>query len=215
MVLQEKITNIVIAGAGGQGNLFASRVLAQAAMNIGLEVKVAESYGVAQRGGSVYSQVRFGPGEFGPLVPAHHADAILGLEPLEALRLALDFVCPATVVVTNTHAVAPVQGKSNALSYPTQESFKEYYQRIRVRDVFEIDAVSLAQDLGDAKAANMIMVGGLIGSHAIPLSLQDVCEAVVALSPNEALQKQNVAALTSGFEKTRTQRMNVRSVESC
>jgi indolepyruvate ferredoxin oxidoreductase beta subunit len=215
MVLQEKITNIVIAGAGGQGNLFASRVLAQAAMNKGLEVKVAESYGVAQRGGSVYSQVRFGPGEFGPLVPAHHADAILGLEPLEALRLALDFVCPATVVVTNTHAVAPVQAKSNTLSYPTQDSFTEYYQRIRVRDVFELDAVSLAQDLGDAKAANMIMVGGLIGSDAIPLSLQDVCEAVAALSPSEVLQKQNVAALTKGSECTRLQRQNLGSAEQC
>lgn len=206
MVLQEKITNIVIAGAGGQGNLFASRVLAQAAMKKGLEAKVAETYGVAQRGGSVHSQVRFGTGDFGPLVPAHHADAILGLEPLEALRLALDYVCPSTVIITNTHAVAPVQGKANALPYPTRDSLAEYFQAIRARDIFMLDAALLAQDLSDAKVLNMIMVGGLIGSGAVPLSLQEVNEAVGVLSSSEVLQK-NMAALRMGFDCCRAQEL--------
>jgi len=199
MVVQEEITNIVIAGAGGQGNLFASRVLAQAAMHKGLEVKVAESYGVAQRGGSVHSQVRFGPGDFGPLIPAGQADAILGLEPLEALRLALDYVGPSTVIVTNTHALAPVQGKANALPYPSRDSLAEYFRDIRARHVFLLDAASLIRELGDARAMNMIMVGGLIGSGAIPLSRDEVCEAVDALLPGAALQE-NIAALTKGFD---------------
>jgi len=184
-------------------------------MNKGLEVKVAETYGVAQRGGSVYSQVRFGPGEFGPLVPANHADAILGLEPLEALRLALDYVGPSTVVVMNTHAIAPVQGKSNALSYPTEDAFADYFRRIRAQDVFRLDAVSLAQDLGDAKASNMIMVGGLIGSNAIPLSLEEVCGAAAILSPSDALRNQNIAALRKGFECAQQHRKNERNTESC
>ena len=214
MGLQEKTTNIVIAGAGGQGNLFASRVLAQAAMSKGLEVKVAETYGVAQRGGSVHSQVRFGTGDFGPLIPAHHADAILGLEPLEALRLALVYVCPSTVIITNAHAVAPLQGKANALPYPTCDSFAEYFQAIRARDVFLLDAVSLAQELSDAKALNMIMVGGLIGSDAIPLSLHEVNVAVEAISRGAALQK-NIAALKKGFACTQSRQEKIRSTEPC
>ncbi len=214
MVLQEKITNIVIAGAGGQGNLFASKVLAQAAMSQGLEVKVAETYGVAQRGGSVHSQVRFGTGDFGPLIPAHRADAILGLEPLEALRLALDYVCPSTVIVTNTHAVAPVQAKANAIPYPTPDAFAEYFRDIRAWKAYFMDANSLAQDLGGSKALNMIMVGGLIGSDAIPLSLNDVSEAIGVLSSGDALQN-NEAALKRGFECIQARRKEVRSEESC
>jgi len=214
MVLQEKITNIVIAGAGGQGNLFASRVLAQAAMKKGLEVKVAETYGVSQRGGSVHSQVRFGMGDFGPLVPAHSADAILGLEPLEALRLALLYVCASTVIVTNTHAIAPVQRKASALPYPSRDAFAEHFERIRARDTFLLDAASLAQNLGNAKAMNMVMVGGLIGSDAIPLSLDDVNEAVRDLSPAKALQK-NIVALKTGFACTQSRQEAARSTEPC
>jgi len=211
MVLQEKITNIVIAGAGGQGNLFASRVIAQAAMHKGLEVKVAESYGVAQRGGSVHSQVRFGLGDFGPLIPAHHADVILGLEPLEALRLALDYVCPATVIVTNTHAVAPVQGKANALPYPNRDDLAECFKDIQARHVFMLDAAALIQELSDVRTLNMIMVGGLIGSDAIPLSLDEVNEAVSTLLSGEALQN-NIAALKKGFDCTRAGQKDVSRV---
>jgi len=175
-------------------------VLAQAAMNNDLEVKVAETYGVAQRGGSVHSQVRFGAGDFGPLIPAHHADAILGLEPLEALRLALDYACSSTVIVTNTHAVAPMQARASALPYPTQGSLAEYFQDIRVKEVFLLNAAALARDFSDAKAVNMIMVGGLIGTGALPLSLDDVSEAAGTLSPSAVLQK-NLAALRQGFDQ--------------
>jgi len=205
MVVQEKITNIVIAGAGGQGNLFASRVLAQAAMQQGLEVKVAESYGVSQRGGSVHSQVRFGLGDFGPLIPAHHADVILGLEPLEALRLALDYVCPATVVVTNTHAIVPVQGKENVLPYPSRDALAGHFDAIRVRQVFLLDAIALAQEGGDARILNMIMVGALIGSGAVPLSLDEVDAAVQTLLPGEALPK-NLAALKIGYDSIQNEK---------
>ncbi len=213
MVLQEKTTNVVIAGSGGQGNLFASKVLAHAAMTKGLEVKVAETYGVSQRGGSVHSQVRFGSGDFGPLIPSHHADAILGLEPLEALRLALDYVCPSTVIITNTHAVAPLQGIATALPYPSSESFAESFQAIGAQDVLLLDGVSLAQDLSDVKALNMIMVGALIGSDTIPLSLREVTAAAEALSRGAARQK-NILALRKGFDVTQTSK-NVRSTEPC
>ncbi len=201
MVLQEKITNIVIAGAGGQGNLFASKVLAQAAMNKGLEVKIAETYGVAMRGGSVHSQIRFGVGEFGPLIPAHGADAIIGLEPLEALRLALDYACTATVIVTNTHAIAPVQGKGNTLPYPGLEALAKFFRDLQVRDSFLLNANKLAQDLGDARAANMVMVGALLGSEAIPLSLDEIITAVENLSPAGVVEK-NTMALRKGFDCT-------------
>jgi indolepyruvate ferredoxin oxidoreductase beta subunit len=183
--------------------LFASKVLAQAAMNKGLEVKIAETYGVAMRGGSVHSQVRFGVGDFGPLIPAHSADAIIGLEPLEALRLALDYVCPATIIVTNTHAIAPVQGKANALPYPGLEAMAKFFRDLQVGGSFMLDAYSLAQELGDAKASNMIMVGALIGSEAIPLSLDEINESVGALSPGKVLQKNRVA-LRKGFDFTQS-----------
>jgi indolepyruvate ferredoxin oxidoreductase beta subunit len=200
MVVQEKIANIVIAGAGGQGNLFASKVLAQAAVNRGLEAKIAETYGVAQRGGSVHSQVRFGKGEFGPLIPAHNADAILGLEPLEALRLALDYACESTVVITNSHATAPMQSKVNPRSYPGIDAIAKHLESLQTRGFYHLDAYSLAQDLDDARVMNMVMVGALLKTDVSLLTLDDVNEAVETLAPRQAVAK-NIAALAMGFER--------------
>ncbi len=96
----------------------------------------------------------------------------------------------------------------------SRDAFAEHFERIRARDTFLLDAASLAQNLGNAKAMNMIMVGGLIGSDAIPLSLDDVDEAVRDLSPAKALQK-NVTALKTGFDCTQSWQEAARSTEPC
>ncbi len=114
--------DLVIAGVGGQGSLFASKVVAQAAFHEGLSVRVAETFGVAQRGGSVYSQVRIGYEVCGPLIPKGRCELILGLEPIEALRRANEYLSPGGNVVLNSHVQAPLEtkmGRQPHLDLPT------------------------------------------------------------------------------------------------
>ena len=200
MVIQKKITNIIIAGTGGQGNLFASKVLAQAALHKGLEIKIAESYGVAQRGGSVSSQIRIGEGQFGPLVPKYGADAILGLEPLETLRFSLDFINPTCTIIFNTRQNTPLQAKTGKGPSLSLDETEKYLNQLNPKKVFPLDAFKLAKDTGNAWLLNMVMVGALIGTGSIPLSLEDINHVAENLSPPEILVL-NLKAIQTGFDQ--------------
>jgi len=108
--------DLVIVGVGGQGAILASDIVGMAAVNEGLHVQASETHGMAQRGGSVINHVRLDC-RYGSLIPAGRADAILGLEPAEALR-AIDFLSPDGVVVVNTNSIFPITVLSGASVYP-------------------------------------------------------------------------------------------------
>lgn len=155
--MSEHTTSVVFAGVGGQGILLASEILAQAAMLAGYDVKTNEVHGMAQRGGSVIAQIRYGEKVFSPLVPDGTARVLASLERIEALRFR-HFLAPGGTAVVSTQAIVPVTVSMGAAEYPADAES-------RLAEAFEnlllIDAVTLAKEAGTAKAANVVVLGAL------------------------------------------------------
>lgn len=161
---QDKITNILLAGVGGQGVLLISTVIAKAAMHAGHDVKTNEVHGMAQRGGSVLAQIRFGKKVHSPLVWEKTADLIISLERIEALRFA-HFLADGGLCVCSSQSIVPVTVSSGKAKYP--ESAEDDLRRIFPRLIY-MDAQHIAQGLGNIKAANMVALGAAADSLALP-----------------------------------------------
>ncbi len=162
--------NIVIAGVGGQGNVLSSRLIADAAIAKGFFTAIGETYGAAQRGGSVMSHVRISKHDVGPLIPEYSAHLLLGFEPIEALRVGARFLNPSSAAIVNMHPVYPVEVLAGQLEYPPMT---EVESRIRAlcSKLFTLDAVNLAQQAGDPLVMNTVMVGAFAGSNLTPIKV--------------------------------------------
>jgi len=150
------VTNVLIAGVGGQGAILSSELLAIAAMEAGQDVKQGEFHGVAQRGGAVFSHVRFGDKVHSPMARRESVDFLLALEKLEALRYA-HFLKPGGTIILNDHKVEPTRTHDkrdypeDAIAFLESKGFK----------VVTIDATQRAIDLGNHRAANVVLLGAL------------------------------------------------------
>ena len=144
--------DILIVGVGGQGTLLASRVLGKYALEQGFDVKLSEVHGMAQRGGSVMTYVRIGQKIASPIIDEGGADLILAFEKLEALRYA-HYLKPGGKMLYSTQELMPMPVVTGAAEYP---------QGIEaVLGGTPVDALSLALQAGNAKAANSVMLGAL------------------------------------------------------
>jgi indolepyruvate ferredoxin oxidoreductase beta subunit len=153
---QNKATNIVICGVGGQGIILASNVLCSAAFNQGLDVKKSEVHGMAQRGGSVITHVRFGPKIYSPLIEEGTANYILAFEKLEALRY-LHFLKKNGKIILNDRQIPPMSVLTGQTKYPEDILPKlQDYGR-----VYLIDAGKKANELGNERIVNIILLGVL------------------------------------------------------
>lgn len=150
-------TSVVLVGVGGQGILLASEILAQTAMLAGYDVKTNEVHGMAQRGGSVMAQVRYGKKVYSPLIEEGSAVALASLELIEGLRAA-HYLQDGGLAVVNTQQVIPVTVSSGKAEYPadSQERVKNVFSNLKM-----LDAVALAKELGNPKAANVAVMGAL------------------------------------------------------
>jgi indolepyruvate ferredoxin oxidoreductase beta subunit len=157
------VTNVVLAGVGGQGAILASELLALAAMASGQDVKQGEFHGVAQRGGAVFSHVRFGDRVHSPMAPRGQVDYLVALEKLEALRYA-HFVRPGGTVILNDHVIEPIR-VGDQRPYP--EGVVEFLEARGLR-VIVLEATAKALELGDHRAANVMLLGALSASLDIP-----------------------------------------------
>lgn len=151
------VKNIMIVGVGGQGTLLTSRILGAAAIREGYDVKVSEVHGMSQRGGSVVTYVRFGEKVYSPVIGKGEADVLLAFEPLEAAR-ALSHLKKGGVLVTNTQKVNPMPVIAGSMQYPADiaDKIKELGVDIRA-----FNALRLAEDAGNSKALNVVLVGYL------------------------------------------------------
>ncbi|HBQ26586.1 MAG TPA: indolepyruvate oxidoreductase subunit beta [Syntrophomonas sp.] len=176
-----KAMNILIVGVGGQGTLLTSRILAQVAVDLGYDVKVSEIHGMAQRGGSVVSQVRYGEKIYSPIISKGDADIILAFEKLEAARW-LDYLKPDGMIIINDDRVDPLPVMSGKVKYP--EDIDQHIAQM-VEKTLVVDASSIAVGCGNVRAANVVMVGILAGAMGFPEG--EVEKAIQAMVPPKAL----------------------------
>ena len=149
--------NILIVGVGGQGIILASEVLAKVAMRAGYDVKQSEVHGMAQRGGSVSSHVRFGKQVFSPTIPMGEADVLLSFELLESLRW-LHYLMPGAATVVNAQQIDPMTVASGKAEYP--KNVRETVMSRGLRPFF-IDGRAIAESAGHIKAVNVALLGVL------------------------------------------------------
>lgn len=181
--------NIIITGVGGQGNVLASQMVSVAAAEAGYLVVVGETFGVSQRGGSVMSHVRISRQKsYGPLIPKGRAHVVVGFEPLEALRVMVDYACPDTVVIMNDRPNYPLGCLLGEVKYPDPYVVEEAVRKM-VSRVHTLQATRLAQEAGSPLAANMVMTGALSGSGLLPFGREFFIKTI------EMLFKDNVREL--------------------
>lgn len=159
------VTSVAVVGVGGQGVLLASDIVARAALCAGHDVKKNEIHGMAQRGGSVVSEVRLGPKVWSPVVPDGEVDVLLALEVLEALRW-VHRLRRGGLIITDELRLRPAVRPANAPPYP-----EDVLDRLRASGerVIALAASRLAQDAGNARAANTVLLGALSRHLELPL----------------------------------------------
>lgn len=187
--------NCLICGVGGQGVVLASRLIACAAMNNGLFVRTAETIGMAQRGGSVVSHVRFGENIHSPLIPLGGADLILALEPAEAVR-GLDYLKDGGAVVTSLKAVRPVSATLSG-GYDGNDMIE--YLKSHVKALYIVDTDAVCAAAGSYKAANIALLGAAAQSGVLPFSIEEIESALRSLT-REKYFETNQKALRLGAE---------------
>lgn len=185
--------NIMIVGVGGQGTLLASRILGNAVIKEGYDVKVSEVHGMSQRGGSVVTYVKYGDKVHSPIIDKGEADVILAFELLEAYR-ALPYLKKGGKLIVNTQKIAPMPVITGAASYP-EDIESKLADKV---DLCKVDALNLAQQAGNSKAVNVVLIGVLAKSSAIPY--ESWIETIKSTVPAKFLDL-NLKAFDLGYGK--------------
>ncbi|MCX7944242.1 MAG: indolepyruvate oxidoreductase subunit beta [Deltaproteobacteria bacterium] len=159
-----KNMSVVFTGVGGQGVILASDLLSEVALIHGMDVKKAEVHGMAQRGGSVISYVKFGNKIFSPLVEKRSADILCSFEPLEAIRY-IDFIKEDGFVITNTVKNFPLTAIFGKIPYPDNPIELLYKFTSKV---YEIDALKIALEIKSPNVVNVVLLGAI--SKLLPFS---------------------------------------------
>ncbi len=169
--------NIMIVGVGGQGTLLASRILGNLAIKQGYDVKVSEVHGMSQRGGSVVTYVKYGKKVYSPVIDKGEADIILAFEMLEAMR-ALPYLKKGGRMIANTQHMNPMPVITGAMEYP-ENIEQKLSEKI---NLITVDALSLANEAGNIKAVNVVLIGLLAKSMEIDKNiwLDTIAETVPA-----------------------------------
>lgn len=179
--------NVLLTGVGGQGTVLAAKVLAQAAQAKGWQVRTAETIGMAQRGGSVVSHVRMGDNReevIAPLVAKGTADMIIAFEPAEAARV-LPYLAPDGVMVSATTSIQPITAALSTEPYLAKATIVSLDERLNecaaapARFVLVDDEAVLSQ-VGNKKALNTVLLAFALKTGHLPLSLDDLRDAICA-----------------------------------
>lgn len=191
--MSRDVTNILLAGVGGQGILLASEILSEAFMLAGFDVKKSEIHGMSQRGGSVVSHVRFGREVFSPVVPEGEGDILFGFELLETYRY-LPLLRPGATVIANDYRIPPPSILLGQARYP-----QGLADRIREKfpDFLLVDGQGLALRAGDVRAANTVLLGAV--SRRLDIDEAVWRQALEKMVPGKALET-NLKAFQMGRE---------------
>lgn len=183
--------SIMIVGVGGQGTLLASRILGNAVISEGYDVKVSEVHGMSQRGGSVVTYVRYGDKVHSPIIDKGGADMILAFELLEAKR-ALPFLKDGGKIIVNSQQIDPMPVIIGSCEYPANI---EADLKAKA-DTTVIDALSLAKEAGNQKAVNVVLIGVMAKNTDIPY---DVWVETIKNTVPEKFLEVNLKAFDLGY----------------
>ena len=172
--------NIVLCGVGGQGTVLASRLISAAAMAKGIPVMSAETIGMAQRGGSVFSHLRLGDDVYSPMIARGEADLILAFEPGEAVRM-LPYLKAGGQVVVSSRPVMPVTATLSGASYSAEDMIS--FLKAHVKNLMVVDAEKALQAVGSPKVLNLILLGAALQSEALGLTEDDIKAAILQKIP--------------------------------
>ncbi|MCA1796393.1 MAG: indolepyruvate oxidoreductase subunit beta [Geobacteraceae bacterium] len=189
--MADKVTNILLAGVGGQGILLASEVLSEVMMLAGYDVKKNEIHGMSQRGGSVVSHVRFGKEVFSPIIPEGEADVLFGFELLETYRY-LPLLAGHGSVIANRLRLMPPSVSIGVQEYPAN---LEERIKAQVDKSYIVDGLVLALQAGDARTINTVLLGALSTMFNVDEKLWS--EALEKMVPPKTLE-QNLKAFELG-----------------
>jgi len=192
-----KTMNVSLVGVGGQGILLTSDILAKTAALAGLDVKKSEIHGMAQRGGSVISQVRFGEKVYSPIIPDGTSDLLVSFERLEALRWR-HLLAPGGKVLINDMNMTPV-----TVSSGQQAEVTDLDERLRAEypSALYVDALAVAKEVGNTRTMNMVLAGAL--SVLTPFSAELWHQAMQERIPAK-LVDMNLKAFEAGRARAAT-----------
>jgi indolepyruvate ferredoxin oxidoreductase beta subunit len=180
--------NIIMAGVGGQGNVMASRVLANMLSLKGYKVTIGETFGMSQRGGSVMSHLRVSEtSAWSPQIPKGRADVLIALEPIEAVRVMRVYGNAKVKVLVNTRAIHPVGVIAGDFEYPPLESIENGLKELTPH-VWVMDATEEAMKLGNPILSNIIMIGAVSGLNLLPVGMAEFKSVIRDFFPEKLLE---------------------------
>lgn len=184
--------NILLVGVGGQGTILVSRILSTGLVDAGYDVKMSEIHGMAQRGGSVSTQVRYGEKVYSPIIGIGDADILVSFETMETLRW-LEYLKPEGVVIINDYEIPSAPILSGKADYP-QGIIELIKSKVKTK---VINAAEIAEELGSIKVMNVVLLGALIKS----MDLTDIVwERVIREMVKEKFAEINIKALYAGMD---------------
>ncbi|WP_313343785.1 indolepyruvate oxidoreductase subunit beta [Sedimentibacter sp.] len=187
-----KIKNILLVGVGGQGTILVSKILSTGLLQAGYDVKMSEIHGMAQRGGSVSTQVRYGEKVYSPIIGIGDADILVSFETMESIRW-LEFLKPDGVAVINEHEIPSAPILSGKIGYP-QGVIETIKEKVNTK---VINAAEIAEKLGNTKVMNVVLLGALIKS----MNLTDIdWESIIKELVKDKFVEINIKALNVGME---------------
>ena len=189
--------NVIVCGVGGQGNVLAARLAGKVLAKLGFEIVIGETYGVSQRGGAVMSHIRVSKRRaYSPLIPQGQAHIVVGLEPMETLRILSEYGNPEVACVVNTRPLPPVTVGMGVAKYPEWENLRGAVTRLSARTWY-VPATQVALDLGAPIVSNIVMLGALVGTDLLPGTMDQYREMLLDTLPARSIEL-NLQALERG-----------------
>ena len=186
------IKNILLVGVGGQGTILVSKILSTGLLDAGYDVKMSEIHGMAQRGGSVSTQVRYGEKIYSPIIGIGQADILVSFETMETLRW-LEFLKPEGVAVLNDYEIPSAPILTGKVDYP-----KGIIELIKEKAKTKvIDAADISEKMGNMKVMNVVLLGALVKM----MNLTDIdWEKAIRNSVKDKFADINVRAFNAGMD---------------
>lgn len=191
------VRSILLSGVGGQGTILVSKILTKGLLEAGFDVKMSEIHGMAQRGGSVSTQVRYGKKVASPIIGEGQADILVAFEKMEAVRNA-SFLKPEGVAVINNYEIVPLPVAAGKAEYP-QGLLEAMSGKVTV---YAFDAMAEASRLGNARTMNIVLFGAMV--EAFPVLQQIDWQKIIADTVPEKFREINARAFEQGRQLVRS-----------